>query len=228
MSNQNIWKLNERERYKQERRARVIASFLSPTPADVVLDIGCAEGFTTSHLLKAGFVVGLDVSKNSLLVAREKVRQSNVQFVCADATLLPIRTGAFKKIVMLEILEHLPEDAQKKLCEEADRVLNENGVLIVSVPYKEEITYTKCIHCGKLTPLWGHLHSMDEEKCKSLLPNHYTLTTKCHLPNVAIISLSRIFRHLPLSLWLVLNNSLGRVRKGYWILLKFKKDVSRT
>jgi len=223
MPDQNIWELNKSERYKQERRARVIAFFLRPTPSDVILDIACAEGFVTSHLLKAGFVVGLDISKNSLLLAKEKVRQSNVQFICADATLLPIRTDAIDKIVMLEILEHLPEDAQKKCCREADRVLKEDGTLVISVPYREKITYTKCYYCGELTPLWGHLHSMDEEKVQNLLSNRFILTAKCHLPNLSIISLSRIFKLLPLRLWLGLNNLLGKLRKGYWIVLKFKK-----
>jgi len=223
MSNQNIWELSGREKHRQKRRAQATAFYLNPTPTDLILDIGCGQGFITSHLLKASLAVGLDASKNSLSIAKQKLRQSNVEFVCADATVLPIRTATFNKIAMLEILEHLPEETRKKLCQEVDRILKENGILIVSVPYKEKITYTRCVHCGKLTPLWGHLYSMDEGKVKKLLSDHYILIAKCHLLNVELISTSSIFKLLPTKLWLIINSLLGNLRKGYWIILKYKK-----
>lgn len=224
MSNQNIWVLHGRERHRQERRAQTIALFLLGSRVrDTVLDLGCGEGFVASHLLKAGFVVGVDKSIDSLLIAKQKLKQPNVDFIRADASSLPLRGGGFSKATVLEVLEHLPKEAQKKVCYEIDRILREKGVVVFSVPYKEQITYTRCIHCGKLTPLWGHLHSMDEEKVTTLLPNHYTLFARCHLPNVELISLAGIFERLPLSLWLLLNNLLGKLRKGYWLLLKYKK-----
>lgn len=223
MTTQNIWAYPKNEIHKQTRRAQATALHLNPTPADLILDVGCGEGFVTNHLLKAGLLVGLDASKDPLRIAKQKVRQSNVDFIYADATALPIKTTSFDKVMILEVLEHLSNEKQKKLCGEIDRILKEKGILIVSVPYKEQIAYTRCIHCGKPTPLWGHLHSMDEEKVTSLLPSNYTLVSSCHLPNVGLISLATIFERLPLRLWLLLNNLLGKIRKGYWLLLKYHK-----
>lgn len=223
MTNQNIWKLNKSELHRQTRRAQTTAFYLEPTLADVILDVGCSEGFITSHFLKASFIIGLDASRDSLVIAKQKVKQSNVDFICADATALPLRTASFNKITMLEVLEHLPKEKQEKLCHEVDRVLKEKSILIISVPYKEQITYTRCLHGEKLTPLWGHLCSLDEEKVATLLPNHYSLTASCHLPNMAHLSLSKIFRRLQFRFWLILNNLLGKLRKGYWILLMYKK-----
>jgi hypothetical protein len=126
--------------------------------------------------------------------------------------------------VVLEVLEHLPTDLQKKLCREIDMSLKKGGTIIITVPYKEQITYMRCIYCGKMTPLWGHLHSMDEKKVSQLLPRQYAFIASCHFPNVEIVSASTIFQHLPFRFWLLLNNLLGRIRKGYWILLKYRKE----
>jgi ubiquinone/menaquinone biosynthesis C-methylase UbiE len=223
MDNQNIFELSGRDRHRQQRRAQVITFYLNPQKEDVILDVGCAEGFVTSYFLKAGFVIGLELSENSLKIAKQKLGADNVQFIRADATAIPIRASSIDKITVLEVLEHLPIESQQRLCREIDRVLRRGGALIITVPYKEQITYTRCIHCGKLTPVWGHLHSMDEGKVSQLLPQNYALISSYHFPNVEIVSASTIFQHLPFRFWLLLNNLLGRIRKGYWILLQYIK-----
>jgi len=224
MSDQNIWALRGRERYRQERRAQTGAFLLNPKVGDAILDVGCAEGFVINNLAKASLVVGLDTSMISLLVAKQKVNHPNMDFICAEAASLPLREASFDKAAMLEVLEHLPREAQKKVCQEVDRILKEKGIVVISIPYKERITYTRCVHCGKLTPLWGHLHSMDAEKVTSLLTSDYALVAICHLPNVGLISLAGISGRLPLRLWLFVNELLGKLRKGYWLLLKYEKD----
>lgn len=57
----------------------------------------------------------------------------------------------------LEVLEHIPEwqDVLRAMLGLA------NKIVLVTVPYKERIRQTVCIHCGKLTPLYGHLHTYD-------------------------------------------------------------------
>lgn len=204
---------------RQKRRAQTIAFYLDSMSEDLILDLGCGEGFVISHFLDGRFVVGLDNSKDSLLTAKQKAKRSNIDFIHADIAALPLKTASFDKITLLEVLEHLPEENHRTLCGEIDRILKTGGTLMVSCPYKEQITYTD----GKPTSLWGHLCSIDEEKVTCLLPNYYTLISSVHLPNVELASLSRIFAPLPLKLWLILNNSLGKFRKGYWIILKYKK-----
>lgn len=216
--------LRGRSLHRQIRRAQTTALLLNPRPNDVILDVGCGDGFITSHFHNASFVVGVDLSWSLLLLARRKVKHSHINFVCADAANLPFRDSCFDKVTMLELLEHVPRETQERICHEVDRVLKKKGVLVISVPYKEKITYVRCN--GKLVPRWGHLWSMDEDKVTALLPRQsYTLTTKYHLPNVELLSVAIIFKHLPLRYWLLLNNMLGRLRKGYWILLKYVKNT---
>jgi len=224
MTAQNIWQLNSSEIQRQERRAQATVSFLDITTDDFILDVGCCEGFIANHFSKCSLVVGIDNSKVSLLTAKQNVRKSNVDFVLADINALPLSAESFDKITLLEVLEHLPKDKQRSLCGEIDQLLRHNGIFLISTPYKEQITYATSINCGKSTPLWGHLCSLDAEKISNLLPAGYSQIVQYHLPNIPLVSLSTVFQYLPFRFWSVLNNILGRFRKGYWIILKYKKS----
>lgn len=221
---QNIWLLNSSEIRRQERRAQVTVSFLDITSNDCILDVGCGEGFIVNHFSKGSLVLGIDNSKVSLLAAKQNVLKSNVDFVLADISALPLSAESFDKITLLEVLEHLSEEKQRALCDEIDQLLKSHGIFLISTPYKEQITYTTCNDCGKPTPLWGHLSSLDEEKISNLLPANYSQIAKYHLPNIPLVSLSPVFQYLPFRLWSILNNTLGRLRKGYWIILKYTKS----
>lgn len=219
---QNIWRFKGTRLYKQERRAQAIVFYSDIVKKDLILDIGCAEGFITSHLSNAEFVVGLDISKDSILIAKTKVKGKNFDFILADAAALPVRQSCFDKILVSEVLEHLPKEKREFVCKEVLRVLKEKKKTIITVPYKEVIFYTTCIHCGKLTPHAGHLCSFDEEKLSKLLSD-FSYVVSCWLPNVPKISLSKIFQYLPFRIWLSLNNLLGRKSKGSWIIVKCEK-----
>ena len=84
-----------------------------------------------------------------------------------DAYYLPFINDSIDLIMMSEVVEHLgsPLDALK----EVRRILHPEGKLVVSVPYKEEISYQICIHCNKPTPTHSHLHSFTIDSFSELL-----------------------------------------------------------
>lgn len=114
------------------RRVPTLMSFLELRDEDTVLDAGCGMGV---HLKVMGelrdlALIGVDADRDRLAwAARERVPAALAQ---TDLTRLPFADGAFDKVLMSEVLEHLA-DEQGALAE-VYRVLRPGGVLAISVP----------------------------------------------------------------------------------------------
>lgn len=108
--------------------------------ADVVLDVGCANG---AHTVKAAGlvrrVVGMDYDVTQLQVARATVRRlglDNVQLFAWDLTgAFPFPSAAFDAALFLDVIEHLVP--RPRVLSEIRRVLRPGGRLIVSGPNRE-------------------------------------------------------------------------------------------
>ncbi|MFP6834656.1 MAG: class I SAM-dependent methyltransferase [Pseudomonadales bacterium] len=117
-------------------------SRLRLAPNDRVLDLGCGEGrhAITAYLNAAVRVVGLDLSHNDLLTARDRYAEfqdpndssRQVDFLRASGLRLPFGDASFDKVICAEVLEHI-EDFETVLAE-IQRVLKPGGTLAVSVP----------------------------------------------------------------------------------------------
>jgi SAM-dependent methyltransferase len=222
---QNIWTGPRVVKHRQRRRAELVTSYLRRSNIKIILDIGCAEGYATSFFSSLNAVTcAIEIDLQYIRIAKKYVKK--VDFVNASIEFLPFRTQTFDAVCILEVLEHLPSDLQLRGLQEADRILKQPGSLIISIPHLENIIRTKCIHCGELTPLYGHLHSMDESFIAARLPNSqkFALQKKYRLPNIQMISCRGVFETLPLRMWLLLNDILGLARKGYWIVLDYTKS----
>ncbi len=96
-----------------------------------VLDIGCGGGLACEFLAKRGAnVSGIDLSLNSIKVAQEHAKKSNLQidYQCGVAEDLPYEENTFDVVVCFDVLEHV-EDWEKVICE-IYRVLNKNGIFL--------------------------------------------------------------------------------------------------
>lgn len=92
-----------------------------------VLDIGCAGGALRDHLAQDCEYIGLDYPETVLSMYGTRPT------VFGDAGMLPFAKGSFDAVVILDVLEHLP-DPQACLCE-AERVLRDRGAVLVHVPF---------------------------------------------------------------------------------------------
>jgi SAM-dependent methyltransferase len=105
-----------------------------------VLDLGCGEG---RHVIAAAAcdgvdAVGVDLSREDLATARERMREfgDNVPgmfaLLAGDALRLPFPDDCFDAVICSEVLEHIPD--YRAAVGEVYRVLKPGGRLCVSVP----------------------------------------------------------------------------------------------
>ena len=120
--------------------ARLLDSTLPAIASDApqLVDIGCGTGANLPMLRQAvgprGTVFGLDFSPLALQWARSEgeLDGGRIHLSQGDALRLPLRDGCTDIVTMLDVLEHLSDDAAA--LGEVQRILKPGGALILSVP----------------------------------------------------------------------------------------------
>lgn len=115
-------------------REDVIASFVRrfcpPRPTDTVVDVGGGTGRILARVAGSAHAVAVEDDESLLRVGRERY---GVTFVRANASSgLPLRSGSASLVLLLDVLEHLDDDAA--LLGEVRRVLRPGGRALVTVP----------------------------------------------------------------------------------------------
>jgi ubiquinone/menaquinone biosynthesis C-methylase UbiE len=116
------------------RRARTIVEYLDAQPGERIFDAGCGMGFQLHLLarLTESELYGLEFSADRLAHARADEYAGRARLFVGDVTRLPVRDGAFDKVVFSEVLEHVPDD--RAAIGEVFRVLRPGGVCAITVP----------------------------------------------------------------------------------------------
>ena len=98
-----------------------------------LLEVGCGEGGNLFHLgPRAGLTVGLDYACAKLVFAAGAIPWG--RFAGADALSLPFRSGAFDRVLIRDVLHHLPRDRQREAVAELFRVCRSGGEVVVIEP----------------------------------------------------------------------------------------------
>lgn len=80
-------------------------------------------------------IIGIDLSKDMLKVAQNKIRKNglkNIRLSHMDATHLTFRSKCFDKILISLVLHELDEELAEKIITEANRVLRDDGEMIIT------------------------------------------------------------------------------------------------
>ncbi|HEX8013584.1 MAG TPA: class I SAM-dependent methyltransferase [Casimicrobiaceae bacterium] len=105
-----------------------------------ILDVASGEGYGAALLAEvAAHVHGVDIDAETLRQASRKYAPcANLRFVRASCTALPFADRSFDLIVSFETIEHIDGESQVRMLEEFDRLLEPEGMLILSSPNKAE------------------------------------------------------------------------------------------
>jgi SAM-dependent methyltransferase len=124
-----------------------------------VLDIGAGSGALINKIPGA---IGID-----LVPKHPKV-------IKADIANLPFEDSTFDIIFATEVLEHLDNKTLQEGIGEIRRVLKNQGRIIVTVPYKENLEQNMvfCPKCGKKFHRCGHIQVFDEHRIKDILESN--------------------------------------------------------
>ena len=130
-----------------------------------VLDLGCGSGYGTKMLGRAGAasVLAVDVDPEAARFVRANYTEPSVAI--ASATSLPFRNASLDIVVSFEVIEHITDP--EGLVGEAHRVLQPNGILLVSTPNKS--VYNEF----RTSPNPYHVAEMELIEFRDLLLRHF-------------------------------------------------------
>ena len=162
---------------------------------DIVLDLGCGEGFLISLIPdSAKKIVGLDISKIVLKRAKEILKEKEkVELQWGNAEKLNLPNESFDKIICSEMLEHTPKP--RKAMKEIHRVLKNNGLLVISVPDEKRIQFimriAKILYLNKILDAcreeeeyeW-HLHRADKKFITNISKGLFKIQKICRTPPI--------------------------------------------
>jgi len=118
-----------------KRRALNIVKGLNPQFGENILDVGCGDGYylyLLSNLDVDIKLFGVDCDREALRKAKNNLPRKIILKYGDLMTKLPFKSSTFDKVVISEVLEHLPDE--NRGLKEVRRVLKKRGVLCVSVP----------------------------------------------------------------------------------------------
>ena len=145
------------------------------SPQTRVLDVGCGNGFTCGEFLRKGCsVVGIDLSRSGIEIARRNFPQARFEVLAADDNLLGnLDEQPFDIVISTEVVEHLYAPRSYALgCYNA---LKPGGRFICTTPYHGYLKNLVLAVAGKwdahANPLWdgGHIKLWSRKTLSKLL-----------------------------------------------------------
>jgi len=118
------------ERGRREACIKILERIEKHKKTGNLLEIGCANGFLLDEARRRNWkVYGVEISKWAAGYAREKL---NLNVIEGHLENIAFPDKFFDAIVMLDVLEHLPDP--KCILLETGRILKNDGILYISIP----------------------------------------------------------------------------------------------
>jgi len=138
-----------------------------------ILDMGCGSGEFIDFLREktGSLCYGVDLSIER--VEQSKSKFPNVNFSVGSLENTSFEEGSFDIIISTQTIEHLFDDDLKPSFDEMHRLLKENGRLLLTTRFEEDLSTRKrvCPDCHAIFLHSQHMQSFSINSLKSLLEN---------------------------------------------------------
>ena len=150
-----------------------------------VLDYGCGSGYGTSILSSvAQQVTGVDVSKETILYAKQHFLSENAAFKTIDE----LNDEKFDIIVSFQVIEHVKND--KLYLKQLKNRLNQDGILFLTTPDKKDRLF------NYIQKPWNkyHLKEYSAKSMEKLIKRFFNDFEVLSISSVSELALSEIKR----------------------------------
>ena len=140
----------------------------TPSGALNALNIGIGNGWLERHCAGFGWnVYALDPDS----MAARAVSAADIRATAGIIEQLPFTGDCFDVVFCSEVIEHLTDNQLDRALREIARVLKAGGLLIGTVPYREDLRENQviCPHCGEFFHRWGHQQTFDTAAVRRIL-----------------------------------------------------------
>lgn len=141
-----------------------------------LLNIGCGNGYLEARAQSRQWhVVSVDPDKKSV----DRISSMGIDARCGSITALPVQAASMDVVICTEVFEHLTQEILELGLKEIKRVLAPGGILIGTVPYRENLHDNEvfCPHCNTVFHRWGHHQSFDEARMRAVLGREFHVRT---------------------------------------------------
>jgi ubiquinone/menaquinone biosynthesis C-methylase UbiE len=156
-------------KYLTSIETEFISKSINLSKTSLVLDVGAEAGrFSMLAANSSLNVTGIDIDSHSL--RRLKTKNKNVTVIQADARKMPLKTGYFDTVLMIEVLDYIPELTQT--LEETKRILKPDSSVVLSFGNRSSLKAKIKAVKGK-----SYMHSYNKV-VKSLKTTGFTINSK--------------------------------------------------
>jgi SAM-dependent methyltransferase len=101
-----------------------------------IADIGCGDGRLLSEIskrIKGVQVTGIDYSNRAIALAN--ALNPGLEFISRDISELANEGRRYDIVTLIEVLEHVPPESRKEFVTSLSKLVNPEGLIIISVPH---------------------------------------------------------------------------------------------
>ena len=117
---------------EQSKKHRKIIETLEDRKFETFVDVGCGTGRLLEVVSSSTrLALGIDLSRQMLIKAKQRLQDRSAQFIRAEASHLPLQDHVTDGVVSVSVSEQGPSFTQQ--LQELSRIATENGVLSMTV-----------------------------------------------------------------------------------------------